>query len=370
MSRRPVVLLLGPSRDAISGVSTHVNALLGSALGAEFALEHFQVGSEGRREGPLRRCWRLAVSPFALAAAILRRGAALVHLNTSLNARAFWRDLAYLLVAKLCGARVLLQAHGGALREFAGSGPRARAIGLLLRLPDLVVVLSELERSAYRELVPSQPVALVPNGVDAQAFRRHARAPGDPRMPLRLIYIGRLAPRKGLAETIEALRLARAAGRAVRLVVAGSGPEEAALRRQVRNAGLEHDVAFAGAVWGEHKARLLGLSDIIVLPSYSEGMPYALLEAMAAGVVPLATAVGAIPEVVRDGVHGVLVAPRDAQALARALAGLHLDRDGLERMSAACLRRVASTYSLERVAADFAALYRTIGVSWAPSRAG
>jgi len=367
---RPVVLVLGPSRDAISGVSTHVNALLGSGLAAEFALEHFRVGSEGREEGVLGRWWRLAASPFALAAAILRRGAALVHLNTSLNARAFWRDLAYLLVAKLCGARVLFQAHGGALREFASGRLAARIVCLALRLPDLVVVLSAVERSAYRERVPSQPVAIVPNGVDCQAYRRHPRAPSDPRTPLRLIYVGRLAPRKGLSETIEALRLARAAGCAVRLVIAGSGPEEARLRQQVRDAGLVHDVSFAGPVRGDHKARLLSLCDVMVLPSYSEGMPYALLEAMAAGVVPLATSVGAIPEVVRHGVHGVLVAPRDPKAIARALTGLALDRAGLERMSVACRGRVASSYSVERLAADFAALYRAIGVSWAPSRAG
>ena len=103
--RRPAVLVLGPSRDAISGVTTHVNSLLDSRLAGEFALEHFQVGSEGRAEGAAARWLRLAASPFALAAAVLRRGAAVVHLNTSLNAKAWWRDLVYLLVAKACGTR-------------------------------------------------------------------------------------------------------------------------------------------------------------------------------------------------------------------------------------------------------------------------
>ncbi|MGQ0547633.1 MAG: glycosyltransferase family 4 protein [Betaproteobacteria bacterium] len=370
MRARPVVLVLGPGRAAISGVSTHVNALLGSGLGAEFALEHFQVGSEGRREGALERCWRLAASPFALAAAIVRRRAALVHVNTSLNARAFWRDAAYLLVAKLCGARVLFQTHGGTLGEFAAgrvSGPLVRA---LLRLPDAVAVLATAEREIYRRLVPTQAVAIIPNGVDCRAYRRHARRRADPRLPLRLLYMGRLAPRKGLAETIEALRLARAAGGAARLVIAGSGPEEARLRRQAADAGLGQEVSFVGPASGEHKARLLGDADVLVLASESEGMPYALLEAMACGVVPLATPVGAIPEMIHPGAHGVLVPPRDAPALARAIAGLAADRDALERMGAACRRRAAAAYSLERLAADFSAAYRSIGVAWAPSRIG
>src|SRR5262249_25554263 len=128
--RRPVVVLLGPSRDAISGVTTHLNGLLGSRLTTRFDLVHFQIGSEGRREGLARRLARLAVSPFALAHTLLSAQAALLHINTSLNAKACWRDLVYLAVAKLCGARVLYQVHGGQLDEFAG----ARGVfGVLLR---------------------------------------------------------------------------------------------------------------------------------------------------------------------------------------------------------------------------------------------
>ncbi|HYY61090.1 MAG TPA: hypothetical protein VE756_06845, partial [Burkholderiales bacterium] len=88
--RRPVVVLLGPSRDAISGVTTHLNGLLGSRLATRFDLVHFQVGSEGRREGALGRLARLAASPFLLAATIVRTGAELLHINTSLNAKAYW----------------------------------------------------------------------------------------------------------------------------------------------------------------------------------------------------------------------------------------------------------------------------------------
>src|SRR5690606_17167889 len=102
-------LVLAPSREAVSGVSTHLDMLLRSNLAKSFCLVHFQVGSEGRVEGPAGRCLRLLASPFLLAVAILRRNAVLVHLNTSLNPRAYWRDVAYLLVSRLCGVRVLYQ---------------------------------------------------------------------------------------------------------------------------------------------------------------------------------------------------------------------------------------------------------------------
>ena len=110
---REPVMLLGPRRDALSGVSTHLSVLFSSRLAQEFALIHFEVGSEGRNEGSIARLLRLISSPFRLATAIVGQRAVVVHLNTALTPRAYWRDLAYMIVARFCGARVLYQIHGG-----------------------------------------------------------------------------------------------------------------------------------------------------------------------------------------------------------------------------------------------------------------
>src|ERR1041385_5637527 len=211
--KRPVVLVLGPSREAISGVSTHVGLLLDSALAREFRLVHFQVGSEGREEGAVAKLWRLFASPFQLAAAIVRSNAALVHVNTSLDARGYLRDLVYLAVAKLLGARVVYQLHDNLFRVLGK--PRlafAPALDLVARWPDAVVLLSEREAEAWRARGGAPALHVVPNGIDCAPYLRHSRAAPDPAAPLRLICIGRLAPRKGLLESIEAVRLVRERG--------------------------------------------------------------------------------------------------------------------------------------------------------------
>jgi glycosyltransferase involved in cell wall biosynthesis len=366
---RPVALLLGPSLQAMSGVSTHVSSLLGSPLAASYRLVHFQVGSEGRGESAAGRLVRLLAGPFLLAAAVVRHDACIVHVNCSLNARAWWRDLAHLAAAKLCGARVVFQKHGGELEEFCGRGLFARFVRLALRLPDAVVVLSLRELKLYQEFVPGQTIAAVPNGIDAAPYLGARRAAPAPSAPLELVYIGRLVPRKGLEESLEALALARAAGVQARLVLAGGGPEEERLRRRVRALGLGEDVRFAGPAWGYAKTRLLCDADVLLLPSHGEGLPYSLLEAMAAGVVPIVTPVGAIPEAVSEGVHGRFVPVDDAPAIARAIAELAADRAALARMSQACRRRVAAAYSLERLALDVEALYSRLS-AWPASQAG
>lgn len=372
--KRAAVLLLGPDRVTIGGVQTHLNVLLDSGLAQRFDMAQFQVGSAGRGENVLGLVARLLTSPFLLAAAIVRSGAGVVHVNTSLDARAYWRDLLYVLAAKLCGVRVIYQVHGGSVSLLAGSNPlrsafMRRVLRATLQWPDVVVVLSRSELQGISATVPRQNVVLLPNAIDCRPFLEQGRVARHPGAPLRLVYVGRLVRMKGVFEMMQALALARQRGVASQLVVAGEGPEEAALRHAARELGIEGQVTFAGPAFGERKAGLLAEADVFLLPSYREGLPYALLEAMAAGVVPVATRVGAIPDVVADGVHGVLVPSRDPNAIAQAIAALAADRALVARMSAAGRARVASAYSIERLANDFTALYTRLGASATPRTA-
>lgn len=350
--------MLGPSLAALSGVSTHVRILLGSDLARDFELLHFQVGSEGRREGALRRLLRIALTPWQLALLLWRTKADVVHLNASLDPRAYWRDLVYATVAKALGRRVVNQIHGGPVPQafFRGKPVRTWLLRRFLLASDAVTVLSSAELVAYRAFDPRIRVSLVPNAIDPAGLADRPRRYNAER-PLRLVYVGRLARAKGLFEAVDALRALKRGGRDFELRIAGDGADKAELTAAVEAAGLEDRVSFLGPVFGADKARLWLESDVFVFPSYSEGLPYALLEAMAAGCVPVTTPVAAIPEVMRDGAHGLLVAPRDACALALALAALDDDRARLERMAHAARRRLLERYTVARLAGDFRELY-------------
>jgi glycosyltransferase involved in cell wall biosynthesis len=139
--------------------------------------------------------------------------------------------------------------------------------------------------------------------------------------------------------------------------VAGDGAERARLRRYAHALGLGSKVCFAKPIFGRDKVTLLEGCDAFLLPSHAEGLPYALLESMAAGVPVIATPVGAIPDVVADGIHGLLVAPRDPRALANALATLDADRERLSWMSRACRRRIRAAFAIERVATELGEAY-------------
>jgi glycosyltransferase involved in cell wall biosynthesis len=138
-------------------------------------------------------------------------------------------------------------------------------------------------------------------------------------------------------------------------LIIGGGRREAELRQLAAKLGLGPRVHFLGQ--RRDIPDLLAALDILVLPSYSEGVSLALLEAMAAGLPVIATAVGSLPEVVTDGVNGLLIPPRDPEALARALDRLLADPDFARRLGEQARAEVAAHYSLERLGREINQIY-------------
>jgi len=360
---RMSICILGPSRGAVSGVATHLNLLFSSDLADKFELVQFQVGSEGRKEAWLGKAWRLITGPVAFSVFLLRHRPDVVHLNTSLNHKSYWRDLLFMQIAWLLRRKIVFQKHGGPLPNqfFPGSRFLTGMLRMALRMPDVIVVLGHEELSAYRRFVPEQRVEVVPNAVHLkQSNRAIDKAPNG---PLRLAYLGRFAASKGIFEIVDAFAHLLAQHRNLRLTLAGSGPDEAQLRTRVCEIGLVDRIHFAGPLFGDAKDALWRESDAFVFPTHHEGLPYALLEAMAAGVVPVTTSVGAIPDVMQDGVHGLFVPPKDVMAVAGAIARLDDDRALLLRLAQASRVRVLDHYVSDRLADNFARIYMSLAAT-------
>jgi len=154
-----------------------------------------------------------------------------------------------------------------------------------------------------------------------------------------LISVGRLSREKGHADLIEAMALVQASSRnPVRLVIVGDGPERAALRSKVAALKLEQSVIFEG--FQSDVTPYYQIADMAVLPSHSEGSPYALLESMAAGVPALATSVGGVPEIAKDNETGFLVERECPERLGARILELMEDEALRHRVSRAAKERV------------------------------
>jgi glycosyltransferase involved in cell wall biosynthesis len=178
------------------------------------------------------------------------------------------------------------------------------------------------------------PVAVIPNWIDAQSYQRPPTYRRISGAPVRFLFCGWLERFKGVNELVEALRIVQESGLRWELTFCGGGSQRQGLEKRVAELGLGPQVHFAGWVRGADKLTAFWGADVFVLPSYSEGLPNALLEAMAAGLPVVASRVGGIPCLVQDNVNGLLVAPRTIPELAQALLDLASQPEVRERMGA------------------------------------
>lgn len=313
--RGPVLMVDDGMRGGVRRVSEYLRDEWARS-GDVPAVEHIALRGEGslRASGPIylgglsRLSTRLAV-----------RRPSVIHLNLTQRGST-WRALPVMSLARAGRVPVFLALHSSEYRTFtAGLSPRRlEAVRWLFRSADAVAVLGDgWADYALDELrVPEDRLHVVPNAVPGPELLR-TREPGPPR----LLFLGQVGRRKGTSDLLEALARPEVLAHPWRLTVAGDGEVEAHAR-QAEALGLGDRVDFTGWLGPDDVARELHAADVFVLPSHAEGLPLAVLEAMAHGLAVVTTPVGAIPEVIDHGDTGLLVPPGDPAALASELTRL------------------------------------------------
>ncbi|MFM9978667.1 MAG: glycosyltransferase family 4 protein [Sphingomonadaceae bacterium] len=230
---------------------------------------------------------------------------------------------------------------------------------------------------AMRVVHPDQwrKLAIVRCGIDMRAVAQHAR-PAKPRdaTPLEIICVGRLSAEKGHAGLIEALAAVRQRGTTLRLTLVGDGPDRAMLDAAVANAGMTDAVHFAGRLDEAATLAAIAEADLLALPSFMEGLPVVLMEAMALGVPVIASRVAGIPELVEHGTSGLLFTPGNWRELGDAIERFANDPPLMARCAEAGREAVAREFDIDAAVAPliapFARHATALGMHPEPSRTG
>jgi len=268
--------------------------------------------------------WVAARLAGTIRAEVERFGADVVHAHTLVPTAALTANT---------GAPTVVTAHGS--DAYAAPKQRAdlrRAAKSAVDAATIVTAVSGFIAHAVTEL-GGRDVRVVWNGADEATFRPQDRSAARMQLSIAaqravIVFAGNLQPQKGLAELVHACASLRHMGPLV--VIAGSGPYEKQLRTGLSTARVE--ARLVGTIAQAELARYFAAADVVALPSYNEGLPSVVCEAMLAGRAIVATPVGGIPEIVTDGERGVLVAKGDSAALARALEEILTDADLRDRL--------------------------------------
>lgn len=199
-----------------------------------------------------------------------------------------------------------------------------------------------------------EDAAVVHNGIDPEPFLRARPAPlsGAPSGPLRALYAGRLSPEKGVHTAVDAIAQLSGRGVSISLTIVGAGSRkyERALRSRVQARGIDAAVTFVPWLAREAMPALMAQNDVFLYPAdWEEPLPLSPQQAMAAGMAVVASRVGGIPELIQDGVNGLLCAPGDANELAWAIERLSRDAGLRVRLAEAGRRTILERFTIDRM---------------------
>jgi glycosyltransferase involved in cell wall biosynthesis len=262
--------------------------------------------------------WILAKAVLSLLRGRLNGGLAGVHVNMAERLSLF-RKSVIVVVSRALGVPVVLHLHAAQLHHFYRGLPRPlqALTRWVFSLPSSCIVLGEQARRFVTEelQVPPDRVEIVINGVPEPSQPRRVAGLQDIR---RVLFVGNLSERKGVSDLLAALALPGFDRSGLEVCIAGGGDIDS-YRLKAYELGLQATVRFAGWSDQQQVALLMAQADVLVLPSYDEGLPLVILEALANGVAVVCSPVGEIPAVLTDGVTALFVAPGDVPGLAAGL---------------------------------------------------
>lgn len=289
---------------------------------------------------------------------LLTQQVALVHCHSAMRG-SFWRKSIFALLARIFGIPVLFHLHGSEMKTFVNSQPKAlqSLIAWILSKQTVVVVLSRSWFDYIKDIAPAAKVEVMPNYVNLPQLPARI-ADADDGLT-QVLFLGLVGLRKGVYDLLPAFKRALSQAPGLRLTIGGNGEVDKA-QAMANDLGISDKVHFAGWVSGADKLRLLSQAQVYTLPSHNEGLPVSLLEAMSWNVPVVTTRVGGIPELVRDGIDGLLIDAGDQIALGNALASLALNIELRTRMGAEARSQVARTFSADVVLPRLDGLYRAV----------
>ncbi len=325
--RRRRVLMVGMHLTKTrGGISTLTKEILKSSLTEDFEFEY--IASQAEDFGKFAKVRLALESGFRFVNQCLRHSPELAYIHLGSNA-SLYRESLFIVLAKVFRLKTVAHFHAG---DFDNYYPRQSFIGQdfirwAISLSDGLIAVSADSARRLGELVGApERVVIVPNGIETREFDFPTKRGED--RTVRVLFVGAIGKLKGERDLIQALKILRKRGGfELKISMLGYGAEN--LQPLFDESGIGDWVEFLGAVALERRGEFYRQADVFVLPTYGEAMSMSIIEAMAAGLPVVTTAVGGNPELVENGVNGWLTAAGDAEDLADKIA--FFAADGLAR---------------------------------------
>ncbi len=332
MNKSPKVLILVPAETADGGIKNYYQVIK----------EHFSLPVSyhfrGAREWPYREnlfseCLRLLKDYKSFFINVIAKNIQIVHINTSLSRGSILRDLIFAIDAKMLKKKCVVFFHGWSDNEEIIMKSKYKwLLKLYLKNTDAIITLSQKSKNTLKSMGYKKNIYLETTLVDDKLldeFNINNKLQKSYNI-ITILFLARIEKEKGIFNTIEACDLLIQQGYSIRLLIAGRGRATKEVLEKIKN---KKYIKFLGYVSGEDKSRTYRESDLYVLPSYTEGMPTTVLEAMAFGLPVIVTPVGGLKDIIKDGINGYFIPIDDSFMLAESIGKLISNKQLISKMA-------------------------------------
>lgn len=275
----------------------------------------------------------------------------IVHVHGASDA-SFYRKRIFINIAKFFNKKVIFHCHGAEFKRFTTQ--HKQMVTSTLRKCDCIIALSQSWKDWFEDTFHHENVVIIKNVIPAPVIKKVDK---DSRFTL--LFLGRIGKRKGIYDLLYVLEKNKKEYDGKLLMLIGGDGETEKVTRFINDNHLAGLVNFEGWVSGEHKIRLLNKADAYVLPSYNEGLPISVLEAMSYSLPIISTNVGGIPEILKDGVNGYLIHPGNKNEIEASINNLMSDKDLRQKMGVAS-RNMVEEHLPEFVEKQLSNLYNNL----------
>lgn len=360
------ILLVSRSTKLRGGVTTFIELLLNHLSLLDHLSDKIIFFEEGKSPQKWRNIFLLLLfmkQYCSFIKIIENKKIKLVHLNPSLGRTPMWRDGIYLRLAKKKNIPVLFFIHGWDDEYFQKaikSGIFSKFHQHTLKMADAIVVLSpEFKEKLIKLGMKEEKIHVLSTMVEAEKYKPEDK---DFSPPYRLLFCARLVREKGVYEAVEAMKYIVKKYPDAILTVMGEGRECNALKSFAKDIGVRDNVIFTGFLSGKRKYEIFKNSHIFVYPSYKEGFPTVVLEAMAAGLPVITTPVGGVKYALKDGINGYFIKsmPPNPEEIAHLVIKLLSNPEIMRKMHENNMLEVKEKYDVLAVIRKIVKIYENI----------
>lgn len=353
------ILMIGVYSDGKihGGICSVIACYSSSNLAKKYNIKTIGNSAEGSN---LRKGIAFVVSCILLFYHLCFSKLSLVHIHTA-STTSFFRNAMSIYVAKLFKVKIILHIHGAKFDVFYNDGNilTKKLITNILNKVNVIIVLSSAWERFIRPITKNQNINIVFNPVDIHLYSHKAKSQRENILTNNILFLGALEQRKGIFDILHAMPAILAKVPDAKLWLCGNGPTKP-LETLCSELGILGNVVFYGWLDGNSKIEKLLNSDLLALPSYHEGLPVAIIEAMAAGLPIVSTTVGGIPELIQNGENGFLVTSGDIDALAAAIIDILSNDELMSKMSNNNKKKVLEEYDISIIIKQIDSIYKGI----------